>query len=246
MVAHVHLDCSLDEIAFIKAESDVSFLLEGIGDTACDDGAVWLTTIEIKTKVAATALGTTLQVTRFESVICDIENDDFHCLIAPHHITQVLQKAAVTRASHVIYDLASETGNFYTVVAHISKHIKNMYLEAHNRVTDSDFSWAHKDASEVSSIVAKKRWDVVQSRWFLSRKVNDYVKTNGPFRTLKVFTHGIQSYCSKKKGGVEDARTQQALLRRSSSRLSWEQNLASQVLKTVSLNAFTARRAFER
>lgn len=94
--------------------------------------------------------------------------------------------------------------------------------------------------------VPRENLDLLHSRWGFWKLVNRHVKTDGPFRPLKLFKHSTQSFYSKTKGGVDGATQQRAILRSATSHFAWEQKLVTQVLKTVCVNAFLAWRIFER
>ncbi len=68
------------------------------------------------------------------------------------------------------------------------------------------------------------------------------VLQEGPTQPLKLFKHGSQSIYSKTKGGVDGTAQARAILRCSTSSLSWEQKMVSQILETLAVNAFTSWR----
>lgn len=246
LTRHPHLACSPDGVALIKADASVSDFLEGEGDIQCSGMTLWMAPVEIKTKVAATSLGDTLTLTRAEPVFCCISDGVCRRFVPRDHLVQVVQQATVLRSTFAMYVVASETGVMYTVVAKVPAHLREICRNSLNAVAEGIVRWAHEPDGSIPSFVAVQEREVVRTRWEFWKVVNDHVKSKGPFRPLKVFKHAMQSFYSKTKGGVDGATQQRAILRSSTSHLAWEQKLVSQVLKTVSLNAFFAWRIFER
>lgn len=71
--------------------------------------------------------------------------------------------------------------------------------------------------------------------WKLVKK---YVRGNGPFRPLKLFKHGSQTFYSRKKGGVDGSAQYRSKLTSSMVVFKWEQNLITQIIKSIVANAF--------
>ena len=84
------------------------------------------------------------------------------------------------------------------------------------------------------------------SRQTFWKLIDDRVKLRGPFPPLKLFKLKLQSFYSKTKAGVDGATQQRAILRSSTSHFQWEQNLVSQILKTISIYSFVGWRMSER
>ena len=159
---------------------------------------------------------------------------------------QVLQQALVLDASFAVYAVASETGMLYTVVLHITQDQKEAARFSIVQVAKDTIAWAHEQSSTIPTFISAEHREVVKSNLQFWNVVNRYVKANGPFQPLKLFKHAEQSFYSKTNGGVDGATQQRAVMRSSTSHLQCEQKLVSQVLKTLSVNAFVAWRIFER
>lgn len=243
---HQELACSPDGVALLDSNPSVSSHLEGDGDLEVDGNRVWIAPVEVKTRVSPNTLGTSIVLTSAEALFCDLGDEVCHKYVATEHLAQVVQQVTVLGAQFAVYIMASETGVLYTVVMRVSDAMKVVCLETLKRVSDPVVTWAQMADGSIPYFAPRGCFDILRSRWSFWKVVNEHVKANGPFRPLKLFKHAIQSFYSKTKGGVDGATQQRAILRSATSHLQWEQKLVSQVLKTVSINAFIAWRIFER
>lgn len=67
-----HLSCSPDGATVICANGEGTEVLSGDNDFIFDGKCYWIASVEIKTRVATTALCYTLSLTRFDSICCEV------------------------------------------------------------------------------------------------------------------------------------------------------------------------------
>jgi hypothetical protein len=107
-------------------------------------------------------------------------------------------------------------------------------------------SWAYTEANEVPEIPDPELWKISESRICFWRRVNEHVRVLGAFYPpVKLFRHVMQSIYSKKKGGVNGDAQHRAILRSPTSSFKWEQNIVSQTMKKLCVNAFIAWRTLQ-
>lgn len=104
----------------------------------------------------------------------------------------MVQQATVFGASFTAYVVASETGSLNTVCAKVAANMKSLCVVSLRRVADKVVGWAHSELREIPSFVAWEDKERVRSRWEFWRTTNDYVKSSGPFRPLKLFKHAVR------------------------------------------------------
>lgn len=94
----------------------------------------------------------------------------------------------------------------------------------------------------VPDFADEKTASLLSTRFPFWALLNEYIRSNGPLPPINVFKHGTQSFYSKTKGSVDGSAQARAILRSSSSSLSWEQKIVTQTLKILAINGFISYR----
>lgn len=100
--------------------------------------------------------------------------------------------------------------------------------------------WASTDVEDSPSFLLPKHKEMVQYCWDFWQKVDNYVKSNGPFRLLKLFKHPVQSFHLQIIEKVDGATQLRAALQSSTSHLFWLQRIDSLVLRRICVSAIFA------
>lgn len=95
-----------------------------------------MASVEIKTKVAANTLSSTLHLARSDPIFCHIGDDVCHRFIPMEHLVQVVQQATVIGASFAVCLVASETGVLYSVVVRVTSNVRSLCKSSLQRVAD--------------------------------------------------------------------------------------------------------------
>lgn len=109
-------------------------------------------------------------------------------------------------------------------------------LSSSENVAGPVISWAHTDSPQIPAFADAESKRMMKTHFGFWRTVDAYVHTHDT--PLKRFKHAAQSFYSKTKGGIDGSAQARAILRSSTSALSWEQKLVTQTLKTLLINAF--------
>jgi hypothetical protein len=155
-----------------------------------------------------------------------------------------MQQMLVLNANFGLYACIAEAGMVCKVLLFCTQTILHHALGVLQETVMLLVQWAHEGThgSPIPPCQDKSLKSTLQSKRAFWRVVNNYVLETGALRPVKLFKHGIQSFYSKTKGGVDGATQARALLRSQTSHMQWEPKLIVQVLKTVVVNAFIAWR----
>lgn len=141
---------------------------------------------------------------------------------------------------------AAETEILYMVVVKCSKSVLQRFCDVIMTFVRPVVSWAHERVSELPSHVEDNCKNMILYRWHFRQIIDGHVKTKSPFPPLKIFKHGSHSFQSKKKAGFDRVTKLRAVVRSSTSHRQWVQNIVSQIMKTIALNAFLGWQMHER
>lgn len=147
---------------------------------------------------------------------------------------------------HQIFDMKS---NVSLYVASAESGIINKVLMRYPLETRRMF---HDDLDSTSGLIVESAHDFVQIPDFLDktilpivvdrvklwRVVQSHVASKGCFVSLKKFNHSSKSLKSKVRAVIDVSTQQRAILRSSTPRFKWEQNIVSKTMKTLAINAF--------
>jgi hypothetical protein len=133
------MDCSLDGIAVIDLDKDTciwyyaqyrKFFLRGhkaqfdsLGGLA---GRSVLSSVEIKTRVAASSLEPSVKLTSIDLKRCRFGDEFFRRLVPEKHVGQLLHQKLVLKINHFMYASASKTVITFIVLAYCSSRVLNV------------------------------------------------------------------------------------------------------------------------
>lgn len=83
-----HLACSPEAIALILVCGKYDGSFEGCGDLSHNNESIWFPPLELMTKVAVRTLGTTIEFTRGDPLLCDVGDETCKKFIPPEHLYQ--------------------------------------------------------------------------------------------------------------------------------------------------------------
>lgn len=106
--------------------------------------------------------------------------------------------------------------------------------------------WAHSaEWSVIPSFTPLEISSLFASHKPLWMAVNTHVTLNGPIPPIKLFRHGFQVFCSKRKDGIDGVTQYRSILRASITSVGWEQKVVIQTCKTLLIHPYNSWRFVE-
>jgi hypothetical protein len=226
------LACSPDGIAIIDRRA------LGIAN----ESNVVIAAVEIKTSISRTAIDSQLAGMVCDVISCAVGDTAFKKFVPEGHIGQLLHQMLVLRLNHVLYLSATETGIMYVVFATCDQTILEECQHALDKYGRGAVEWAHEDDPVPPSSSDHYVLKSIKSRLAFWKLIDSHVKENTPFPRLNLFWHGCQAFYAKPKGGLDGSAQARAIFRSTTSSFKWEQNIVSQTLTTLTVNAFISCR----
>ena len=108
-------------------------------------------------------------------------------------------------------------------------------------------SWTHAETPSTQLLTGIQGTNrVISARLPFWRMVSKDITERGPFVHVHISKHGSQTLYNKTKGGVNGNAQMRAILRCSTDTLKWEQKVVTQILKSITVNAWVAWRQLQR
>lgn len=191
-----------------------------------------LTTIEVKTRVAATSLDSSDTISATDTVFCDVIDATLKKYVLTEHTSKLIHELFVFHIDVASYISASETVTLYNILVRCPTDPRTSCLYALKGTVAAIAGCAHDGGQNILSHVigyCKERTKSILHFWNI---IFLYVKNCRPFPMIKFFKHEAQSFNSNKKAGLDNATQLRAIQLSLASHFRWEQKIESQIIKT--------------
>lgn len=152
----------------------------------------------MKTKVAASTLSNSGQLSSVNIVFFHIDDEACRKYIPSEHLVHELQQATVLSTNVFIYIVTSETRILYSVLVRTTAVHREVAFLALASIADPVLMWAYNSKSFLLLLIPSNDIDVVKNKLTLRKLVNERVLDEDLFLQLKLFKHATQCFYSKK------------------------------------------------
>jgi hypothetical protein len=199
--------------------------------------------LEIKSAIAASAVVSAMEYASVEPYHVVFGEGDFFKYTEKEHRAQLLMQAYVLDASKVLYVRATETG-VHTVVLVDFPGTVLRDAELALRKYDSAIKWLHAKKLKFPQWLPKEsnEYKIIESHWPFWNSLCAKQKEIGPLPPIRVFRNGTQVLYNKAKTGVDGLTQSTNHFRSQTSKLKWEQNVATKSLRRPYHGAFVSYR----
>ena len=197
--------------------------------------------VEISTAIGRDSVARGTNAASADLLICDMDTDVFKQRVPREHISQLVHHLISCNMRWVFYVHASGSQILYVVRARCNRSLFSLVDSYYTEGISLVLSWTHTETPSTQLLTGlQETYRVISTRLPFWRRVSKDITERGPFVPVHIFKHGSQTH--KTKAGVDGYAKMRAILCCSTDTLKREQNVVTNILKSITVNAWIAWR----